>query len=408
MWTPGGADIIRAGSNGRRRTQSEMPVALLASGAHIVRPANFGLKEFYQYIGGQGVTGTRELLITENKSVREWARLPINGLLSFLSLPLALGQAFKKHLYYFNLASHTVYHSRDRGQSWEAADVTTGTIYYPEPVSGSRVSKRSAVRLNQFSTTIQTIQRTTDGETWTDVYVLGGDTVASDGKGLLYCGQEVYISRYDSVDPEVLLARSDDGGLTWETIEVNPTGTWIDRADVNQAEGHLLSGIQNAPFHSLDRGATWSTAGGWTSNIGCVSCQNPDAWIAWGNSVGSTHLYLLSVDQGASWIELNASLYGLVRVDYLFTTADGDFIVANTSGEIWKSYDGGVSWVLIFTAGANIILCPSVDGQNFIAYLASRNSTIFISSDQGDTWEAVTITECVHGFEVIRPILLTD
>ena len=92
-----------------------------------------------------------------------------------------------------------------------------------------------------------------------------------------------------------------------------------------------------------------------------------------------------STDDGASWEILNDSLItGTIN----FIKSDSSFLFAgNSTGQLFRSSDNGDSWELLKN-GSNELTTSSItfDGSKLIAANSSVASSIYISTDFGDTW----------------------
>ncbi len=92
-----------------------------------------------------------------------------------------------------------------------------------------------------------------------------------------------------------------------------------------------------------------------------------------------------STDDGASWEKLNDSLItGTIN----FIKSDSSFLFAgNSIGQLFRSSDKGNSWELLKN-GSNELTTSSItfDGSKLIAANSSVNSSIYISTDFGDSW----------------------
>ncbi len=92
-----------------------------------------------------------------------------------------------------------------------------------------------------------------------------------------------------------------------------------------------------------------------------------------------------STDDGASWEILNDSLItGTIN----FIKSDSSFLFAgNSTGQLFRSSDNGDSWELLKN-GSNELTTSSItfDGSKLIAANSSFTTSIYISTNFGDTW----------------------
>ncbi|MGE5602451.1 MAG: hypothetical protein ACM30E_05345 [Nitrososphaerales archaeon] len=248
-------------------------------------------------------------------------------------------------------------------------------------------------------------------------------TVLSDGRILVafHCG-----SAKESLDENVLMRMSSDGGRSWETVidgleplaVDGPPGTWHHGRVTELAPGHLL-------------GAFW-----WLDRTGGRPMINPQT-----TGTAPNHIFLMdSFDDGRTWINRRAvdtsPFPSVALMGAPMVLADGSIAVVS---EAWKtfddpgygehsavlsiSHDGGYTFgpsVAVAHDPANRLLFwdqrPAVDRESgrLIAMLwthdreagQDRNVHVAWSGPDGKSWTYPVETGIVG--QIPRPLVLPD
>ena len=215
---------------------------------------------------------------------------------------------------------------------------------------------------------------TDDGVTWTEVTANAGWTprelshsvVMPDGSIVLMGGYNFGSGNLNDV------WRSTDEGATW--TQMTASAGWTGRSSfssVAMPDGSIVlmggwgSSDVNDVWRSTDNGATWTemtTNAGWTPRQGLTSVAMPDGSIVLmggEDSVGNfDNDVWRSTDNGATWIEVNASAgwmgrYGQSSVampDGSIVLMGGTISPALANGnapyvnDVWRSTDDGATW----------------------------------------------------------------
>src|SRR5262249_40185863 len=100
---------------------------------------------------------------------------------------------------------------------------------------------------------------------------------------------------------------------------------------------------------------------------------------------------LRSTDGGASWSPLAAAPFvGQGFFDLVVGPANGQHLLAATTGGLYVSTNGGVSWTQRRSARTFSISIAPGGGPN-AEILAASTDGVFRSIDGGQTWSAVTL-----------------
>lgn len=249
---------------------------------------------------------------------------------------------------------------------------------------------------------------------WRSIPILSGEQIfksdlVADADGILHVlavgeGQNTYY------------LRSEDGGKTWETTQINVGGdptrqfSWASLA-IDPSNSDLLyaswtesrednkwsvTGVYAS--RSIDGGDSWSeptavvsAAGHGISTIAAIA--DGSIMIFWNRAVGSVdgRYYAVSIDQGNTWGQPQVAyerVSGLTRSPYLFTDSLGQLhmigagydALTNVGGEqIWYSHWVSSRWMepmLINVAGR-----PMTGNEVFDAQLVGGNRLLYTWTD---------------------------
>jgi len=209
--------------------------------------------------------------------------------------------------------------------------------------------------------------------------------------------------------------RSMDNGTTW--IQVNASAGWTQRwlhSSVAMPDGSivLMGGydgyFRNDVWRSTDNGATWievNASAGWTQRWLHSSVAMPDGSIVlmggWDNTYNYKNDVWRSTDNGATWIEVNASA-GWTPRDHHSSVAMPDGSIVLMGGydgyfrnDVWRSTDNGATWIEVNASAGwtpryfhSSVAMP--DGS--IVLMGGWDNTynykndVWRSTDNGTTW----------------------
>jgi hypothetical protein len=192
-------------------------------------------------------------------------------------------------------------------------------------------------------------------------------------------------------------------GQTYGSSRVNVSGRIAAIATDPSDPAHALVGAANGGvWESRDRGATWAprtdaaatlTTGALTfdpSNPGTVLCGTGEGnwWSYLGVGI------LRSTDGGTTWSTLcGAPFVGQGFYDLRFDPAAAGRLLAGTTGGLYGSTDGGVSWT---QRRANQTWSVAVGSGEL---LAGCDDGVFRSVDGGASWNAVNLPGNPGGFD---------
>jgi hypothetical protein len=208
------------------------------------------------------------------------------------------------------------------------------------------------------------------------------------------------------------LFRSDDGGMTWQTVALpsttrNQRAITVDPTDHRTVYVECDDGLQR----STDDAATWTTILLTDRRVRRVAVSPADPRILYVEQRGasdSENSLLFSPDQGASWQTHEAAQYSLCSWGILILTPHptdparlfrtaGCYAGRDLSDTLDESRDNATTFTAKFSpAGAfpqSIVGGGGAEPARF--YLATDNdwrkggSTLFVSTDDAATWTSI-------------------
>jgi photosystem II stability/assembly factor-like uncharacterized protein len=271
-----------------------------------------------------------------------------------------------------NSLENPLYRSADGGATWASVVIPPGTSY----VNGVTVDPSSRL----FAATDQGVFRSTDaGATWVHVLV-GGYFQLSVVVGDLYASGNVADSNAVSFPNAAL--RSSDGGDHWTPLDVSIVPSFFSgsAADPNT----VYAGASTGVLKSSDRGVHWSPSSNGMQAVPARAAMDPANPALLYAASGGGGLFS-SADGGRSW----SIVSGDSRVRSL-AIQPGTLDLFSEAG---RSGDGGVTWqptslpanatVPVVAARAPQVLFA---GNASCAGLSGSSGQVFKSADGGATW----------------------
>jgi len=243
-----------------------------------------------------------------------------------------------------------------------------------------------------FATTCNgTLHSTNDGITWTTFTIF--DSIEYTLAAPLLKAKN---GTYWAVCSDRNLRRSDDGGATWTEVDYVQSswgGHFI--SDIAESpDGSTLYVIDDNLYTSTDDGITWEKKGYASLSTEIHVHENGTIY-----AIGDLHTSLVSHDGGATFEPLTVDSNVLYYTSDFHITQTGTIIFSHNdflSGPLnyYVSTDGGNSFnIKDFPPGANFI------ESNLLGdiYVKASNE-IYVSTDQGDTWEKIAESPAGHIF----------
>ena len=220
------------------------------------------------------------------------------------------------------------------------------------------------------------IVKTTDGgDNWTHIWPASGDI---DGlQGIWFINDNVgFAGGWNNY-----FIKTTDGGINWTPVACG-TNVWyytdvVFWDDNNGVACASMNSTDQCVFVTADGGTTWTQAtSGIAVNLMGISYADQNTLFAV-NTSGNVYK---STDGGHNWTvkaTLSALLFG---VDF----ADANFGVVGGEEKIFATNDGGTSWTTYTTGYENFYATEAfTDGT---AYVGGTDERIHVTYDYGNTW----------------------
>ena len=303
-----------------------------------------------------------------------------------------------------------------------------GVVWAPNGLTGSSVySLARHPGGNLFAATPVGIFRSTNnGDDWTKADNGAARSIVIDTSGLIITGMFSGEAR-----------RSTDGGTSWNSTPVSPTGVLT--PVTLSPSGHLYAGSPGmGVYQSTDKGITWlPKRDGLAASIVSALLRAPDnslyagtdgsglyrttdggtSWLFVPTTPGAYKVMSLALDDSGK-ILVGTWGYGLLRqsgtggtwqtITYgyfycVVTSPGGVILAANDVGKVLHSTDYGKTWST--DSVGNGPLLSVADGGDGYLYAGLFQQGLFRSSDNGKSWTAMNSglsNPIVRGF-LVRP-----
>ncbi|MEP6645581.1 MAG: T9SS type A sorting domain-containing protein [Saprospiraceae bacterium] len=342
--------------------------------------------------------------------------LPVNSIptdsLGFYS-PYVIGDNEKLYVV-DHTQSNRLYYSEDNGQTWQGKNIPE---YSSEPLLNHNLLLYKNYRGIYVSTDGGDIFRSANN----------GFTAAS-VQGFAWDGQNVWV--------KANLTMFKENNNEWLPVE----NTY---SVVSSTDGHLLGFVDNLPKRSSDGGATWTTippqafdmdyypnfrsfmvAG----NILYVSASldtwySTDYGVTWNfennrlavvkyneKYLASTYLFggLLISDDGIQWQDITYDLDNAFNPNalgynngFIFTSTDAGLFRLSVFSEHWELLNGPIPNDPIHNFYQDVRV---LEGYNGILIAGVYGFGVFISNDNGDTWQSAN--QGLDNFKILSSVMI--
>jgi len=189
--------------------------------------------------------------------------------------------------------------------------------------------------------------------------------------------------------------RTADGGGTWErrsggcvnSVAIHPQDNSIVYAGVDASSADAL-------LRSADAGDTFGAIVTGTADITAIAVSPADTdRVLAGGRDGGASLLLASDDNGLTWSPvftqedsgITALAYDPASLDTALLGLTDTGVAPSTAG-IYRTADGGTTWVLVYGAGSGSIHSIAFDSQQTGVVYATDDHSVLKSVDGGLTW----------------------
>ncbi|MFC1563865.1 YCF48-related protein [candidate division KSB1 bacterium] len=185
---------------------------------------------------------------------------------------------------------------------------------------------------------------------------------------------------------------SEDGGLKWSNIESESFGYEADYSNFqdvffqDENNGWIVSS-SGSIYKTEDGGINWEKKYAIIS-IPLFSIAFADSDTGW--AVGKYGTLLKTEDGGISWEVLDfINEEDLKDITYI----SSQLLYVNSSAGIYKSTDGGITWVQILEVSLNYLGEQSVFFINENTGWAGSGGDILKTTDGGESWESINVKD---------------
>jgi len=278
---------------------------------------------------------------------------------------------------YASVESNGVYKSTDGGSTWSPVG------------SGVPSSGNTAIALNPANTQVlyvgtekKGVYKSSDaGTSW---------GASSNGMSLFVRGLAVDQSTPGNMYAGSLangVFRTQDGGTNWEYVAGTEGGDIFD-VDVSlTAPSNIMVSTSWGLMRSTDTGTSWHLPGQQTAFVHSLIADpvNPD--ILYLGAVAGTGV-LKSSDAGLTWVSRSTGLPAANAISLALDTANNDLYLGLENSTLYKSTNDGNSWTEVLKADTNghHFTGITVNTVNGDVYAVTDGSGVYRSVDSGASW----------------------
>jgi photosystem II stability/assembly factor-like uncharacterized protein len=201
------------------------------------------------------------------------------------------------------------------------------------------------------------------------------------------------------------LAKSTNAGATWAVADTGLTYTDVRAVAIDPVIPSNIyagmGGLSTPLFKSVDGGASWTRLAqfqfgpySWISAV-LVGSANPNLIHAAVYSLYSYGTVFNTMDGGANWIPARLPVQ---TVTVMLDTAGSNTIYLGgdpdvcDEAELYKSVDGGSTWIHSYEWDGAPVSALAIDPTNAGALYAGTGGGVFKSADGGATWAKIGLT----------------
>ncbi len=183
--------------------------------------------------------------------------------------------------------------------------------------------------------------------------------------------------------------KSTDGGQHWEIRNNGTRERFLGSSFVSEQTGWIVS-LQGTVLKTTDGGASWQNL-----STGLIAPQfsavvftdEQTGWIA--GLADGFPVIVRTDDGGASWTEQAHASFSEGGFSTLHFLDASTGFVAGHNNELFKTTDGGATWILKTTPdpSLNFREFADIDFTDALTGYAQRDDTLFVTTDGGETWQ---------------------
>ena len=217
-----------------------------------------------------------------------------------------------------------------------------------------------------------------NGESWTQISILGGTSVAVNDSGHIYVGNTAY-AQYSV---------SKDGGYTWLHC---PSPAAFTNCITIDDSGHIFIGGNYTGYRSADNGASWTNLSLPDGINSFAFAPNGDIYAGCSREYAANSGVYKSTDNGDSWTAVKEG-FRVYPSHNIVTNNVGDIFVGSYGWGIWRSTDDGTTWTQQNSGLEHYYTQSMYVTDSGDLYAGLSGGGIYRSTDNGENWQQVGLT----------------
>ena len=224
------------------------------------------------------------------------------------------------------------------------------------------------------------IKTVNGGETWETIYPLSG-TVHSFTRIEFVSPLKGFVVGWGNT-----FMMTEDGGVTWVDIAAGTDIYYYSGLNFYDENNGFAMGLNLSngldSYITNDGGITWSLGTNTTNMAEFASAYADEDTLF---TVGKDQVISKSEDGGENWSVINSGIQGFYNFEVFFKDQNNG-IVSTEDGTLLTTHDSGLTWDSFSTGYHNFY------GLNYVGdhiYAAGTDEDVYLSSDNGTTWEMI-------------------
>ncbi len=224
------------------------------------------------------------------------------------------------------------------------------------------------------------IKTVNGGETWETIYPLSG-TVHSFTRIEFISPLKGFVVGWGNT-----FMMTEDGGATWVDIVAGTDIYYYSGLNFYDENNGFAMGLNLSngldSYITNDGGITWNLLTNTTNMAEFASAYADENTLF---TVGKDQVISKSEDGGENWSVINTGIQGFYNFEVYFKDLNNG-IVSTEDGTLLTTHDSGLTWDSFSTGYHNFY------GLNYVGdhiYAAGTDEDVYLSSDNGTTWEMI-------------------